>query len=79
MVFFLCRLLLVQFGTNLRATAAISIPNFVRGFLPLIILLFKELRTSTGNFIMGGWITEVIVIRLQSSLPDLPVNHLAKT
>ena len=27
-----------QFGTNLRATTAISIPNVVRGLLPLIIL-----------------------------------------
>lgn len=51
-----------QFGTNLRATAAISIPNFVRGFLPLIILLFKWLRTATGNFVTGGWITGIIIM-----------------
>jgi len=51
-----------QFGTNLRATAAISIPNMVRGSVPLIILLFKGLRTVTGNFIMGGWMTGVIVM-----------------
>jgi hypothetical protein len=51
-----------QFGTNLRATAAISIPNFVRGFLPLIILLFKGLRSATGNFVMGGWITGIIIM-----------------
>ena len=51
-----------QFGTNLRATAAISIPNFVRGFLPLIILLFKGLRTATGDFVTGGWITGIIIM-----------------
>ena len=51
-----------QFGTNLRATAAISIPNFVRGFLPLIILLFKGLRTATGDFVKGGWITGIIIM-----------------
>ena len=51
-----------QFGTNLRATAAISIPNFVRGSLPLIILLFRGLRTATGNFVMGGWITGIIIM-----------------
>ena len=51
-----------QFGTNLRATAAISIPNMVRGFVPLIILLFKGLRTVTGNFVVGGWMTGVIVM-----------------
>jgi hypothetical protein len=51
-----------QFGTNLRGTAAISIPNFVRGFLPLIILLFKGLRSATGDFVTGGWITGIIIM-----------------
>jgi MFS transporter, putative metabolite:H+ symporter len=51
-----------QFGTNLRATAAISIPNMVRGALPLIILLFQGLRNITSNFIMGGWLTGIILI-----------------
>ncbi|MES1223303.1 MAG: MFS transporter [Bacteroidota bacterium] len=31
-----------QFGTNLRATAATTIPNMVRGSLPLMNLLFKD-------------------------------------
>jgi len=53
-----------QFGTNLRATAAISIPNMVRGSVPLIILLFKGLRTVTGNFITGGWVTGIIVMAI---------------
>jgi predicted MFS family arabinose efflux permease len=53
-----------QFGTNLRATAAISIPNVVRGFLPLIILLFKGLRTFTGSFVTGGWITGTIIMSI---------------
>jgi len=51
-----------QFGTNLRATAAISIPNMVRGFVPLIILLFKGLRTVTGNYVAGGWMTGIIIM-----------------
>ena len=51
-----------QFGTNLRATAAISIPNLVRGFLPLIILLFKGLRGWTNSFTTGGWLTGIIVM-----------------
>ena len=51
-----------QFGTNLRATAAISIPNMVRGFIPLIILLFKGLRTVTGNYVAGGWMTGIIIM-----------------
>jgi putative MFS transporter len=51
-----------QFGTNLRASTAISIPNVVRGFLPLIILLHKGLRNLTGDYITGGWITGIIVM-----------------
>jgi predicted MFS family arabinose efflux permease len=53
-----------QFGTNLRATAAVSIPNMVRGMLPLIILLFKGLRTWTGNYVTGGWITGMIMMTI---------------
>ena len=33
-----------QFGTNLRATAATTVPNMVRGSLPLTILLFNFLQ-----------------------------------
>jgi len=51
-----------QFGTNLRATTAISVPNMVRGALPLIILLFKLLRDITGSYITGGWITGIILM-----------------
>ena len=53
-----------QFGTNLRATAAISIPNLVRGFLPIIILLFKFLRSETvlNNYVTAAWVTAIIVV-----------------
>jgi MFS family permease len=53
-----------QFGTNLRATAAISIPNLVRGFLPLIILLFKFLRGENmlNDYVTAAWITGLIVL-----------------
>ena len=53
-----------QFGTNLRATAAISIPNLVRGFLPLIIILFKFLRGDVvfNNYITAAWVTGAIVL-----------------
>lgn len=52
------------FGTNLRASAAISIPNLVRGFLPLIILLFKWLRgeQALNNYVTGAWVTGVIIM-----------------
>jgi hypothetical protein len=50
-----------QFGTNLRATAATTIPNMVRGALPLIIILFKYLREAT-DYITGGIITGIIIM-----------------
>jgi MFS family permease len=50
-----------QFGTNIRASAAISIPNFVRGFLPLILLLFRGLR-SFNDYVTAGWITGIIIL-----------------
>ena len=53
-----------QFGTNLRASAAISIPNMVRGALPLIILLFKFIRTVVGDYVTGAWITGVILFSI---------------
>jgi len=51
-----------QFGTNLRATAAITIPNMVRGALPLILLLFKYLRNVFDSYVTGGWITGIILM-----------------
>ena len=53
-----------QFGTNLRATAAISIPNMVRGALPLIILLFKYTRGVFNSYVTGGWVTGIILMAI---------------
>jgi MFS transporter, putative metabolite:H+ symporter len=52
------------FGTNLRATAAISIPNLVRGFLPLILLLFKWLRSEKmlNDYVTAAWIIGVFIM-----------------
>ena len=51
-----------QFGTNLRATAATTVPNMVRGALPLLLILFKTLQSVTHSYITAGWITGVIVM-----------------
>ncbi len=53
-----------QFGTNLRASAAISIPNMVRGALPLILLLFKTIREAVGSYLTGGRITGAILMSM---------------
>jgi putative MFS transporter len=58
-----------QFGTNLRATAAISIPNMVRGFLPLMSFAFILLRgegvlndNPDKAYITAAWIVGAIVL-----------------
>jgi len=53
-----------QFGTNLRSTATTTVPNMVRGALPLMFLLFKNLQLATGNYITAGWITGAIVMTI---------------
>lgn len=50
-----------QFGTNLRATAATTIPNMVRGSLPLMLLLFNGLQVSF-TYLESGMITGAIVM-----------------
>ncbi|HLD52514.1 MAG TPA: MFS transporter [Sediminibacterium sp.] len=53
-----------QFGTNLRATAATTIPNMVRGALPLINLMFLNLFQQTWGWslIQSGIITGLIIM-----------------
>jgi len=51
-----------QFGTNLRATAATTIPNMVRGMLAIFILpLFQQLRHFT-DYVTAGWIAAIIIM-----------------
>jgi MFS family permease len=51
-----------QFGTNIRATAATTIPNMVRGLLAIFILpMFKFFRAET-SFVTGAIITGVVVM-----------------
>lgn len=54
-----------QFGTNLRAIAATTIPNMVRGMLTVLILpLFQGLRGYTGDYVKGGWLTAIILMAI---------------
>ncbi len=55
-----------QFGTNLRATAATTIPNMVRGSLPLINLLFVNVfqRNWQWSLVQSGIITGIIVMTI---------------
>jgi MFS transporter, putative metabolite:H+ symporter len=50
-----------QFGTNLRATAATTVPNMVRGALPLMLILFNWLQNFT-SYVNAGLLTGLIVM-----------------
>ena len=55
-----------QFGTNLRATAATTVPNMVRGSLPLMNLLFVDLLQKGWGWplIKSGIVTGAIVMAI---------------
>ncbi|RYY88325.1 MAG: MFS transporter [Chitinophagaceae bacterium] len=56
-----------QFGTNLRATTATTIPNMVRGMLAVLILpLFKLLRGAgdAEQYVRAGWMTALIIMAI---------------
>ncbi len=54
-----------QFGTNLRATAATTVPNYARGMLPLITLVFTGMQTGLGlNYLQSGLFAGVLCIVL---------------
>jgi len=50
-----------HFGTNLRATAATTVPNMARGSLPLMLIIFESIEHSAG-YIAAGAITGIIVM-----------------
>ena len=53
-----------QFGTNIRATVATTVPNMVRGSLALVSILFTWLQSQTGDYLKAGWITGVVVLAI---------------
>lgn len=53
-----------QFGTNIRATVATTVPNMARGSLNLVSLLFVSLQgylAPEHAYFQSGWITGIIV------------------
>ena len=64
-----------QFGTNIRSTAATTIPNFVRGTVILMTILFDYLKLTT-EAIMAGAIVGIIcfIIGIYATL-TIPETH----
>ncbi|MGE4170023.1 MAG: MFS transporter [Candidatus Margulisiibacteriota bacterium] len=51
-----------QFGTNLRATVATTVPNFVRGALVPISLAFMALKPSLGVVHAAAWVGGICLV-----------------
>jgi MFS transporter, putative metabolite:H+ symporter len=51
-----------QFGTNLRATVAVTAPNFVRGLTVVLTLAFKILKTPLGDVVSAALIGAVTML-----------------
>ena len=52
-----------QFGTNIRSTVTTTVPNFVRGSLPIIIIIYQFFRDKTfdGNILHASMVVAVIL------------------
>ncbi|WP_306589678.1 MFS transporter [Geothrix sp. 21YS21S-4] len=64
-----------QFGTNLRATVATTVPNFVRGAVPLITGSFLLLRPSLGLVGSAAAVGSACFALAFGALWGLPETH----
>jgi protein-S-isoprenylcysteine O-methyltransferase Ste14 len=65
-----------QFGTNIRATVTTTVPNFVRGAVVPVSLLFNYLRgVFNGSLIFAG----IVVATLSLALAYWALNYIEET
>ncbi len=53
-----------QFGTNIRSTVTNTTPNFVRGSVPLILLLFQFLNVHTSSALLSAFMVGLLCFGL---------------
>jgi MFS family permease len=53
-----------QFGTNIRSTVTNTVPNFVRGSVPVVTAAFGFLLTFVNSNIMSAYIVGIITLAL---------------
>ncbi|BCY28465.1 MFS transporter [Flavobacterium okayamense] len=64
-----------QFGTNIRSTAATTIPNMVRGMLPVMLISFDFLKPNLGVIYASAVVGIVVfAIAIYSTL-SIPETH----
>ena len=61
-----------MFGTNLRATVTTTVPNFVRGSVPLLTMSFKALKEGQGEIVAAICVGAATVIVAFIGLASLP-------
>ncbi|RBA28741.1 MFS transporter [Flavobacterium tibetense] len=62
-----------QFGTNIRSTAATTIPNMVRGLLPVMLISFDYLKIGNGVIVAAaivGFVVFAIGIYATLTVPE---------
>ena len=64
-----------QFGTNLRATVAVTAPNFVRGLTAILTLAFKSLKSSLGTVPGAALIGAVTILIAFLALSQLEETY----
>jgi MFS family permease len=64
-----------QFGTNIRSTAATTIPNMVRGLLPVMLISFDYLKIGNGVIVAAAIVGfAVFAIGIYATL-TVPETH----
>ena len=64
-----------QFGTNIRSTAATTIPNMVRGLLPIMLISFDFLKVNNGVVTAASIVGFVVFFLGIYSTLTIPETH----
>lgn len=64
-----------QFGTNIRSTAATTIPNMVRGLLPVMLISFNYLKISNGVVLAAAIVGLVVFVLAIYATLTIPETH----
>src|SRR5690606_14603105 len=64
-----------QFGTNIRSTAATTIPNMVRGALPIMLISFDNLKPTFGVIYASAIVGIVVFAIAICSTLTIPETH----
>lgn len=64
-----------QFGTNLRSTAATTIPNIVRGALPLMLIGFDFLKKTNTVIISAAIVGSIVFVIAFYAIQTMKETH----